>query len=454
MVEAAIVGGVPERDGPVSAPGPAADRGGPVSKPGPAAYRDGPADASGSHAPGGPAPLAGMRVIELSSFVASPLGGMTLAQLGADVIRVDQLGGGPDRGRWPLAPSGESLYWAGLNKGKRSVTADLRSPEGRRLVAALIASSGPEGGIVLTNAPPRDGLTYAELHAARPDLIHARLVGHPDGRNAVDYTVNASVGFPSVTGPEGHRGPVNHVLPAWDIACGLYLAVGLLAAERHRLRTGLGQRIQVALHDVALATAGNLGFLAEAQLGPAPRRRTGNDLYGDFGRDFGTADGHRVMVAILTPRHWTDLVTATGLGEVAAALERALGADFLRAADRYTCREALAGALAPWFGRRTCAEIERDLRGTSVLWSRYRDFAELARDDGALLRGSPIMGDLDQPGIGLHLAPGPPLVFDESRIPPRPAPAFGGDTGEVLREFLSLSSAAELDDLRARRVVG
>ena len=391
----------------------------------------------------GEPPLAGMRVVELSGFVAAPLGGMTLAQLGADVIRVDQVGGGPDIDRWPLAPSGRSMYWAGLNKGKRSVTVDLRDAEGRALVAALAA----ECGIVLTNAPPRDGLTYEALREARPDLIHVQLQGRRDGGNAVDYTVNAATGFPSITGPPDHDAPVNHALPAWDVACGLYLAVGLLAAERHRTRTGEGRRIRIALHDVALATAGNLGLLAEAQLGAA-RPRLGNRLFGDFGRDFATADG-RVMVVTLTPRHWRDLVTATGFGEVAAALERALDADFRRAEDRYAHRETLGGVLAPWFASRTCARVAAALDGTSVLWSRYRDFAEVAAD----LAAEPLMSPLDQPGVGPHLAPGSPLRFGEASPPPRPAPALGEHTGEVLRDLLSLDPD-RLEALRARGTVG
>ncbi|QFG25852.1 CoA transferase [Actinomadura sp. WMMB 499] len=385
-------------------------------------------------------PLAGMRIVEISSFVAAPLGGMTLAQLGAEVIRVDQIGGGPDIDRWPLAPSGRSLYWAGLNKGKRSVTVDLRSAEGRGVAARLAA----ECGTVLTNAPPRGGLAPAELAALRPDLVHVQLVGRRDGGTAVDYTVNAASGFPAITGRDG--APVNHALPVWDVVCGLYLAAGLLAAERHRLRTGEGSGLRVALDDIALATAGNLGYLAEAQLG-TPRERIGNHLFGEFGRDFATADG-RVMVAVVTGRQWRDLVAATGLGEVVEALERALRADFGTAGDRYRHREAIGGLLASWFGTRTCAEIEAGLHGTSVLWSRYRDFGEVARE----LDGRPLMAEIDQPGVGPHLAPGSPLVFG-GQAPPGPAPVLGEDTAGVLRDVLGLSGDA-VDDLRARGVAG
>jgi 2-methylfumaryl-CoA isomerase len=176
------------------------------------------------------APLGGLTVLEISSFVAGPLGGMTLAQLGAEVIRIDPVGGGPDFRRWPLAPSGTSLYWTALNKGKRSVALNLRAAEGQRLLGELLTASGSGGGIVLTNAVGRGLLSRGELAKLRPDLIHLQIQGHRDGRAAVDYTVNAETGFPLITGPEGIGGPVNHVLPAWDVACGLYAAVGLFAA--------------------------------------------------------------------------------------------------------------------------------------------------------------------------------------------------------------------------------
>lgn len=270
------------------------------------------------------APLAGITVIELSSFVASPLGGMTLAQMGADVIRIDPVGGGPDRYRWPLAPTGESLYWAGLNQGKRSVTVDMRSAEGAQLVADLIYATGDGGGIVLTNARPRPGLSYQELSARRSDIIHMQLLGMRDGGTGVDYTVNASTGFGFVTGPADHAGPINHVLPAWDVVTGLYLATSILAADRRRTRTGAGQNMSISLEDVALATAGSLGYLAEAQLCGTTRPRIGNQVCGDLGRDFATADGERVMVLVLTARHWNDLVSVTGMGPAIAELEKVL----------------------------------------------------------------------------------------------------------------------------------
>src|SRR5713226_6380165 len=109
--------------------------------------------------------LAGMRVVEGSAFVAAPLGGMTLAQMGADVIRFDPIGGGLDAGRWPVTALGASLFWAGLNKGKRSITVDLRSPRGREVLTALITAPGPEAGMFLTNFPPSGWLEYEALSA-------------------------------------------------------------------------------------------------------------------------------------------------------------------------------------------------------------------------------------------------------------------------------------------------
>lgn len=373
--------------------------------------------------------LAGLRVLEVSSFVASPLAGMTLAQLGAEVIRVDPLGGAPDVRRWPVTKDGAGIYWAGLNKGKRSIAIDMRSAKGRELVVRLAA----EIGIVLTNARFP---SYDDLVAARPDLIHLQIEGHHDGRPAVDYTVNAETGFPLVTGPADHAGPVNSVIPAWDIACGLYAAVGILAAERHRSRSGAGVALRLPLADVALAMAGNLGYIGEAVVNGEERPRIGNHLYGGFARDFTTSDGRRVMVVAMTLRHFTDLGRLTGLSEVFASLEELLKADFSLDADRYRHREAIAALLESWFAARTFAEAGTALDASAVLWSPYRTFTEMA----AMAGDHPLFTWLDQPGVGRLPVPGSPLSgpFDRGAAP---APALGGDTEEVIAALLNLTPA-------------
>jgi 2-methylfumaryl-CoA isomerase len=396
-------------------------------------------------------PLAGMRVVEVSSFVAAPLGGMTLAQLGAEVIRVDPIGGAPDNHRWPLAESGTSLYWAGLNKGKKSVTVDLRSPEGQELVTRLVTESGPDGGIVLTNSVGRKWLEYDQLREHRPDLVHVQIEGHYDGTPAVDYTVNAAVGFPMVTGPEGHADPVNHVLPAWDIACGLYAALGILSADRRRRITGQGERMSVALYDVALAMAGNLGFLAEAQVNKVVRKRLGNYLYGGFARDFATRDGGRVMVCALTKRHWKDLLVVTEQVEVVRAFEQAVGADFTLEDDRFEYREVLAGLMTRWFSRHNLGDVQAKLTGTQLLWSTYNTFTDLVADD--VLADNPMMAEIDQPGVGVHMAPGLPMALGVGpRLPVGRAPVLGEHTGEVLGNTLGLTET-QLKDLTDRGVV-
>lgn len=374
------------------------------------------------------APLAGLRVVEVSSWVAAPLGGLTLAQLGAEVIRVDPAGGGPDITRWPLAPSGASLYWTGLNKGKRSVTVNFRDPAGQQAVRDLVTRSGPDGGILLTNAS-YPWLDYGELAALRADLIHLRVTGKHDGGTAVDYTVNAGIGFPLATGPEGSAEPVNHVLPAWDVACGLYAATGILAAERHRRRTGQGRAITLALADVALAVTGNLGLLAEPQLTGKSRPRIGNHLYGGFARDFQTASGDRVLIVVLTARHFADLGRATGLAEAFTRVESALGGDFSTDAGRYAHREVLAAMLAPWFAGNTTEQVINALGATSVLFERYRSFAEVASDPATA--GNPLLRLIDQPGVGPVLAAGSPLA--QPGLPEvAPAPVLGGDNAALL----------------------
>ncbi|MBX8687704.1 CoA transferase [Mycolicibacterium porcinum] len=379
-------------------------------------------------------PLSGVRIVEISSFVAVPLAGMTLAQLGAEVVRVDPIGGAADYHRWPLTDGGDSIYWAGLNKGKRSLAADMRSPDGQQLVQRLIA----EAGVLITNVAGRQWHSYDVLSALRPDLIHVEVSGRADGGTGVDYTVNAGLGFPMVTGPAQLATPVNHVLPAWDVSCGLYVALAVSAALRHRDATGEGARISIPLENVALATAGNLGFLTEVMINGTSRERLGNTLYGTYGQNFTSSDGVGFMLVALTGRHFRDLTEVTGTTKAVAALAEAFGADFTDEGQRYTHRDALTGLFTLWFSEHTAEEISAALSGTSVLWERYRSFAEVAVNERVV--ANPLFTPLEQPRVGTYLAPGLPVAIGGVYPPAVPAPALGDDTTAVLAEHLGLGA--------------
>jgi len=400
------------------------------------------------------APLDGLRIVDLCTYVAGPSATMTLAQLGAEVIRVDPPGGATDVSRLPHAASGSSLYWAGLNKAKQSVEIDTSTEEGRELVGALVGAPGPEGGIVVTNAVGQPWLSYDAMRRHRADLIEVHIAGRSDGKPAVDYTVNCEVGLPLMTGPVDVDRPVNHVLPAWDLLTGLHAAMAVLAAERTRLRTGRGQLVSLSLADVAVATMGHLGFVADVVVNGRGRLRDGNYLYGSFGCDLPTADGQRVMIVALTQRHWRKLVQLTGIADAITALEHSLKVDLDAEEGRYRYRQVLKALIRPWFEERTFAEVTARLDEAKVLWGPYRTVENLVTDPTSLMHLSGLMVDVDQPGIGTFPVPRPVLGFSQwEDDAPAPAPILGQDTDEFLGRVLGLGGT-ELAALRARAVIG
>ncbi len=379
--------------------------------------------------------LSGFRLVEISAFVAAPLAGMSLAQMGAEVIRIDQTGGGPDAKRWPLSREGVSLYWQGLNKAKRSISIDLRDADGRRTAQRIVAQTG----MLVTNMPQAPWLDYAALSAARPDLIMLAIGGTHDGQGAIDYTIQARTGLPFVTGKARMDMPVNQVLPAWDTVCGLLAASGLLAAERRRRMTGKGCFIRLSLEDCALWMLGNLGMLAEAEIGPERRQSSGNDVFGAFGSDFGTRDNRRVMVCAIGNRQWEALLEATGTTESMAHLARAFGVGLDTDEGRWTLREAIKLRLAPWFAEHDLRDVASALDAGRVLWGPYQTLDDLVRSDPACSERNPIFARVDQPGVGPYLTPGIPLDFGFARdARSRRSPVQGGDTAEILRQMEEL----------------
>lgn len=396
--------------------------------------------------------LKGLRLVEASAFVAAPLGGMTLAQMGAEVIRIDALDGGLDAKRWPVAVTGESLFWSGLNKGKKSVALDIASPEGRELAERIICADGDDAGLLLTNFPPRGWLDHDRLKARRADLIQVTIQGDRHGRSAVDYTVNPGVGLPFLTGHDAATSPVNHVLPAWDLITGQMAAVGLLAAERGRRREGGGQHVKLALEDVALAVMGHLGFIAEAELG-VKREPAGNHLFGAYGRDFVCADGTRIMLVGLTGKQWSALVRATGIADGLAATEARLGLDLTREADRFEGRLAIDDLIAPWAAARTLPEAATALDATGACWGLYRSVDEMVRSHPNCSTDNPMFARVTHPGSGEILTPGIPLEFvGLDRLSPAPAPRLGQHTEEVLLGVAGIS-IGEFGRLHDRGVV-
>lgn len=401
--------------------------------------------------------LTGMRVVEGSAFIAAPSGGMTLAQLGADVIRFDPIGGGIDYQRWPIDKNKKSLYWHSLNKGKRSIAVDFKQPEGQQLLSQLITAPGENAGLFLTNFPARGWLDYNRLRQQREDLIYLNLTGDRHGGSALDYTVNCQVGLPYLNNSSAASGesaaPLNSPFPAWDVIAGQQIALGLLTAERHRRISGEGQLVKLALADVALATMGNLAYTAEVELNGEQRPSVGNHIYGTFGHDFTCQDGVVVMIVGVSPNQWRAIVKVTHLEQQVAELEIELGLDFMQEGDRYQARVQLQQLIKPWFAARPFAQLREELEQYKVCWGKYQTIKEMVEDDIECSEHNPLFERVEQAGVGEYLMPGNPLNFSAmQRSSVKAAPQLGQHTDEILADLLGYSSS-EIGSLHDRGIV-
>jgi 2-methylfumaryl-CoA isomerase len=380
--------------------------------------------------------LGGLSIIEASSFVASPTAGLYCAQFGAEVIRVDQVGGGPDFHRWPVTQANDSLYWENLNRAKKSVALDLSRPEGRELLQALVRATGQ----FITNFPAEGFLSHAVLAQERSDLVTVRVMGWADGAPALDYTVNNAVGYPMMTGPGPE--PVNHVLPAWDLVSGAYGAFAMLAAIRRRDATGEGCEVRVPLSDVAIGSVANLGGIAEVLLAGTNRPSLGNAVYGLFGRDFVTRDDVRTMIVVVTPRQWANLLVALDLRDAVAAIEAQRGVSFARDDGlRFDHRDALFPLFEAAIAGRDHASLVETLDASGIVHSAYRTMLDAARDP-RLVGDNPMFSAFDgnPSGFSYPAAGAFGTVPQLDRGGPQAAPRNGQHSEQVLADVLRLSS--------------
>jgi 2-methylfumaryl-CoA isomerase len=211
--------------------------------------------------------------------------------------------------------------------------------------------------------------------------------------------------------------------------------------------------VRLSLSDVAFAMVGNLGRIAEAQLGGRDQPKDGNYLYGAFGHDFETSDQRRLMVVALTARQWKALQDVTGLQAAFRGIEQATGHDFDTEAGRWEGRDFIAALLRPWFAARDLATIREAFAGTSVSWGPYQTFGQLVAEDPRCSTDNPMFAQVEHAGVGTYLMPGSPLHFSGvDRVPVRRAPQLGEHTEEILAGVLGLS-ATEIGRLHDAGIV-
>ena len=300
-------------------------------------------------------PLAGIRVLDLSRVLAGPYCTMILAELGAEVIKIERPGAGDDLRSWgpPFGPGGDSTYFQTVNRNKRSWEIDLKSPAGRALARHLAAGSDVVVENFRVGMADELGLGYEQLSTTNPGLVYCSVSGFGQTgpwatRPGYDVMVQAMGGLMSVTGPVDGE-PMRSGVAIVDICTGLYAAVGITAALREREHRGVGRRVDVSLLETVLAIQPNLtaGHLIA---GDTPvRMGNGHPNVTPYGV-FASADGH-IVLAIGNDAQWQRLVTALGTADEVA------GRDLDRNSTRLAARSEVDKLVGSWTSRRTTAEL-------------------------------------------------------------------------------------------------
>ena len=395
-----------------------------------------------------PAPLAGVRVLDLSRVLAGPWATQTLADLGAEVIKVENPRGGDDTRHWgPPYAGGEAAYYLCANRNKRSIAVDLATAEGQEIVRALAAESDVLVENYKLGGLDRFGLDYASLAARNPALIYCSISGYGRAspiaeRPGYDYVIQAEGGLMAVTGPvEGE--PMKVGVAVADLFTGMAAAQAVLAALIARDRDGVGQHIDMALHDCQLAMLANVGSAALAS-GAEPRRYgNGHPTVVPY-QLFATRDG-RIVIAVGNDRQFAALCRVLERNDLAEDPR------FATNSARVENRDALLAHLEPAISARATNDWLAALREVGIPCVEVRSVGTALASPEA--RARDMVQTVPHPSAGEVALVGSPLKLGGTPSVPPAAPPLLGEHGDEVLGALGYD-ADRIAALRARGVVG
>ena len=394
-------------------------------------------------------PLDGLRILAVSQFGAGPFGTQMLADLGADVIKVEDPGVGGDSARYvpPFQGEADSPYFQSFNRGKRSVSLNLRHPDGQAVLRDLVRVSDAVFNNARGDLPDKLGLTYEQLKDTNPRVVCCSLTGYGRtgpraGEPAFDYLVQGYAGYMSVTGePDGPPGKCG--VSVIDFAGGYAAMVGLMVGLFDAQRTGVGRDIDISLLDTAVSMLSYFAIWTLNRDWIAERTRESAHQTLVPAQNFPTRDGW-IVIFCNKDKFWRDLVETLGVPELAED-ER-----FRTFADRFTNRDVLVSLLHARFTTRTTADWLDRLRGR-VPCAPVNDVRQALADPQVLARD--MIVEVEHPEFGTLREVRSPVRTEGEIRRPRRAPRLGEHTDPILRDVLGYS-ASTIARLRSAGVIG
>jgi crotonobetainyl-CoA:carnitine CoA-transferase CaiB-like acyl-CoA transferase len=394
-------------------------------------------------------PLDGLRILAVSQFGAGPFGTQMLADLGADVIKVEDPGVGGDSARYvpPFQGEADSPYFQSFNRGKRSVSLNLRHPDGQAVLRDLVRVSDAVFNNARGDLPDKLGLTYEQLKDTNPRVVCCSLTGYGRtgpraGEPAFDYLVQGYAGYMSVTGePDGPPGKCG--VSVIDFAGGYAAMVGLMVGLFDAQRTGVGRDIDISLLDTAVSMLSYFAMWTLNRDWIAERTRESAHQTLVPAQNFPTRDGW-IVIFCNKDKFWRDLVETLGVSELAE------DARFRTFADRFDFREVLLPLLRARFQTRTTADWLDRLRGR-VPCAPVNDVRQALADPQVLARD--MIVEVEHPEFGTLREVRSPVRTEGEIREPRRAPRLGEHTDPILRDVLGYS-ASTIARLRSAGVIG